>query len=269
MSRNNHLRRLSRLRWILPFLPIVLFFLAWQILAETNLLNPALFSKPTELGQALVALHQRELPMQSLLLMHLGASLQRVALAALLGILLGVPIGSLMGTSTVIYRFFDPILTVLMPIPGIAMAPLFIVWLGFGNPTILAVGILATLFPVIYNTAVGVRSIDPQLVRAARMMGLSKTATFFKVYIPWATAYVLMGVKLGLARCWRTVIAVEFIAAADWGLGYMIWDAAEYLRSSVVYAGILLLIVVYFLLETFLIKPMEALTIKKWGMIQQ
>jgi ABC-type nitrate/sulfonate/bicarbonate transport system permease component len=243
--------------------------LTWQILAETGVINPALFSKPNELVEALVSLHQGGQPAQSVLLTHVAESLKRVALAASSGILLGILVGSLMGASPPIYRLLDPLLTVLMPIPGIAMAPIFMVWLGFGNPTILAVGTLATLFPVIYNTAMGVRSIDDQLVRAARMMGVTRPGTLLKVYIPGATGYVLMGIKLGLARCWRTIIAVEFIAAADWGLGYMIWDAAEYLRSSVVYAGILLLIVIYFLVETRLIRPMEALTIKKWGVIQQ
>jgi ABC-type nitrate/sulfonate/bicarbonate transport system permease component len=190
-------------------------------------------------------------------------------MASLMGVILGILFGVLMGASKLVYRFLDPLITVLMPVPGIAMAPLFIVWLGFGNPTIVALGAIATFFPLAYNTATGVRSIDVQLVRAAEMMGASKASVILDVYLPWAAGYVLTGLKLGLARCWRTVIAVEFIAAANWGLGYMIWDAAEYLRAAVVYGGIGLLIILYVVVERGLIDILERQTVEKWGMVQR
>ena len=148
------------------------------------------------------------------------------------------------------------------------MAPLFIVWMGFGNPTIITVGAIATFFPIAYNTSTGIRSIDNQLVRAAQIMGANRLAVLSQVYIPWAAVYLFTGVKLGLARCWRTVIAVEFIAAANWGLGYMIWDAAEYLRAGIVYGGIILLAVIFTIIEKGLIVPFERITIEKWGMVR-
>jgi ABC-type nitrate/sulfonate/bicarbonate transport system permease component len=253
---------------MLALVPIAVFLVVWQLLSSTDLMNSALFPPPTEIVTELAALHARELPTRSLLLSHIGATIQRAAVAALLGILLGTITGVAMGTSTWIYRFFDPLITVLMPIPGIAMAPLFIIWLGFGNPTIVALGTIATFFPLVYSTAAGVRSVDKQLVRAAKMMGANNTSVIFNVYLPWAAGYVLTGLKLGLARCWRTVIAVEFIAAASWGLGYMIWDAAEYLRAAVVYGGIALLILFYVVIERGLISLLEGSTVKKWGMIR-
>jgi ABC-type nitrate/sulfonate/bicarbonate transport system permease component len=190
-------------------------------------------------------------------------------MASLMGVILGILFGVLMGASKLVYRFLDPLITVLMPVPGIAMAPLFIVWLGFGNPTIVALGAIATFFPLAYNTAAGVRSVDVQLVHAAKMMGAGKASVILDVYLPWAAGYVLTGLKLGLARCWRTVIAVEFIAAANWGLGYMIWDAAEYLRAAVVYGGIGLLIILYVVVERGLIDILERQTVEKWGMVQR
>ena len=258
-----------RNKWLLPILPVVTFLLCWQVLSSANLINRSLFPAPTEVVSELVALHLRELPTRSLLLHHIGASLERVVVASLLGIVPGILIGILMGTSRVVHRFLDPLITVLMPIPGIAMAPLFIVWLGFGDPTIVSLGAIAAFFPLVYNTAAGVRSIDVQLVRAAQTMGAGRSEILFRVYLPWAAGYVLTGVKLGWARCWRTVIAVEFIAAANWGLGYMIWDAAEYLRAGIVYGGIGLLIIVYFVIEKGLIRVLEKNTLEKWGMVQR
>ena len=203
-----------------------------------------------------------------MLLTHIGASLQRVFLAASIGTIAGVAMGVLMGASRIVCRFFDPIITILMPIPGIAQAPLFIVWLGFGDPTIITIGAIATFFPIAFNTAAGVRSIDPQIVRAARIMGVSKAASLVSIYLPAAAGHIMAGIKLGWARCWRTVIAVEFVAAASWGLGYMIWDASEYIRSGVVYGGILLLMLVYFLIERLLLDSVERLTVRRWGMIR-
>lgn len=262
-------KRAARIKWVLPFLPVIVFLVGWQALSGIGVINAALFPPPTEIVDELVALHLRELPTRSLLLSHIGATLQRALLASLMGVVLGVFFGVLMGSSKLAYRFLDPLITVLMPVPGIAMAPLFIIWLGFGDPTIVALGAIATFFPLSYNTAAGVRSIDVQLVRAAEMMGAGKASVIFGVYLPWAAGYVLTGLKLGLARCWRTVIAVEFIAAANWGLGYMIWDAAEYLRAAVVYGGIALLILLYVVVERGLIDILERQTVEKWGMVQR
>ncbi len=255
-------------RWLLPMLLMASFLSLWELAAHLQWVNASLFAPPSAIVKALLKLHSRRLPDQSMLLTHIGASLQRVFVAASIGTIAGVVMGILMGASRIIYRFFDPIITILMPIPGIAQAPLFIVWLGFGDPTIITVGIIAAFFPIAFNTAAGVRSIDPQIVRAAQIMGVSRTAIFPRVYLPSAAGHIMAGVKLGWARCWRTVIAVEFVAAASWGLGYMIWDASEYIRSGVVYGGILLLMIVYFLIERLLLDSVERLTVRRWGMIQ-
>lgn len=260
---------IAHVGWLLPFLPIGAFLLCWQVLSSANLINASLFPAPTAIVDELVALHLRELPTRSLLLTHVAATLKRLLMASLIGILSGILGGALIGIRRGLYRFFDPLITVLMPIPGIAMAPLFIIWLGFGDPTIIAAGSIAAFFPLVYNTAAGVRSVDVQMIRAAQMMGASRAKTIFSVYLPSAAGYVLLGTKLGLARCWRTIIAVEFIAAASWGLGYMIWNAAEYLRAGVVYGGIFLLIAIYFIIEKGLINNLEKYTVERWGMIRR
>ena len=256
-------------RWLLPLVPIVGFLIFWQVSSDAGLIKASLFSSPTGVIEDLVSLHTRELPDRSMLVTHILASLRRFAAGSLAGLAIGIVGGVFMGASRLVHRFFSPLITVLMPIPGIAMAPLFIIWLGFGDPTIIALGAIAAFFPALYSTAMGVRSIDPQLVHAAQIMGASRQRILSGVYFPWAAGYVLTGVKLGLARSWRTVIAVEFIAATSWGLGYMIWNSAEYLRVGMVYGGIVLLIILYFVLERGLITPLEKHTVEKWGMVHR
>lgn len=255
--------------WLLPTLFIAAFLLTWQVGATAGWINKALFSAPVDIFKELISLHQADQPGRSLLLLHVGVTMRRSLIALLIGTVGGVVVGLAMGASREFYRWIDPVITVLMPIPGIAMAPLFIVLMGFGDPTIITVGSIAAFFPLAYNTAAGVRSMDPQVIRAARIMGITGISLLGKVYLPWAAGHVILGLKLGLARCWRTVIAVEFIAAANYGLGYAIWDAAEYLRVGVVYGGILLLILVYFIFDKGLISLLERNTIQKWGMVRQ
>lgn len=254
-----------------PFLaviPIAAILIGWEILARAGLINAVLFPPPTKVLAGLAALSRKGLPTRSELFTHAGFTLLRVGLAFACGTAVGVLVGLAMGTSRAIQRFLDPLITVLMPIPGIALAPLFILWFGFGEFTIISLGALSAFFPIAYSTTAGVHSIDRQLVRAARIMGAGRLRVLFSVYLPWSAGYMLNGIKIGLARCWMTVVAVEFVAATNWGLGYMIWNAAEYLRSDLVYGGILLLIVIYFVLERGLINLLEKNTIAKWGIIQ-
>jgi ABC-type nitrate/sulfonate/bicarbonate transport system permease component len=258
-----------RLRaYILPLLPIAGFFVLWQFLSDARVINPGLFSAPLTVMEDLRDLLQQQSDGRSVLVGHLMTTLKRLALAALCGTLAGALAGIGMGLSRTVHRFFDPLIALIMPIPGIAMAPLFIVWLGFGDPTIIAIGAIATFFPVAYNTSAGIRSVDRQLIRAARIMGTGPLPMLLNVYLPWSSVHLFIGFKLGLARCWRTVIAVELVASASWGLGYMVWDAAEHLNAGVVYGGILIMAILFTVIEKGLVGPLEKMTIEKWGMVR-
>jgi len=255
-------------KFLLPIIPIAGFLALWQILAATGVLQPGIFSSPSAILKEMLAIWSEQVDGRSVLLAHLLVTLKRLFLASMLGILAGIAVGFCMGLSQSFYRFLDPLITIIMPIPGIAMAPLFIIWMGFGDATIITVCAVATFFPVAYNTCTGVRSMDHRLVQAAYIMGANRGTVMTQVYGPWSAVYVFTGIKLGLARCWRTVIAVEFIVAADRGLGYMIWDAASYLRASIVFGGIILTALIFASIEKGMIRPLERVTIEKWGMVR-
>jgi len=254
---------------ILAFLPACIFIVGWEILARNNWINAVLFPAPTQTIMKLVTLFQKGLPVHSVLTTHILATLKRLTIGFFLGVTSGVIFGTMMGLSNLVYYFFNPFISILMPIPGIALAPLFIIWFGFGDPTIIILGALSTFFPIVYSTSAGIRSVDRQIIHAAQTMGANPLQIVGEVYIPWSAAYIFNGVKLGLARGWMTIIAVEFIAASNWGLGYMIWNATEYLQADTVYGGILVMILIFILLEKTLVRGLENRTIAKWGMITQ
>jgi len=260
---------LQKKKAILAAVPIAIFLILWETAARFEWINPVLFPAPSKIIGVLVDLIKKGLPERSELLTHTTATLKRLGISYACGTILGILLGIAMGLSNKTFHFFNPLISVLMPIPGIALAPLFIIWFGFGDPTVISLGALSAFFPVVYSTATGVRSINRQLLRAAKIMGANQFQVVKDVYVPWSAAYVFSGMKLGLARGWMTVIAVEFVAASNFGLGYMIWMASQYLRADIVYGGILVMVIIFLCLDKLIIKTLEDRTIAKWGMITQ
>jgi len=250
------------------FVPILLFLLGWELVSGTKLVNPALISSPSEIFQILYELFKpgaRSFLGHSILL-DISQSLYRLASAFSIATVCGLGLGMLMGRNKYVHRFFDPLITMAMPIPGIAWAPIFMLWLGFGDPTIITVGALAAFFPIVYNTAAGVRSVKEKLVWSALSMGANDKTVFLKVLLPSSAAHIFTGFKLALARGWTAIISVEMIAATLLGLGYMIFTARDYLRPSIIYSGIMILAAVFYLIDK-IVRWFEKHTIEKWGMV--
>jgi ABC-type nitrate/sulfonate/bicarbonate transport system permease component len=253
---------------VLPLIPLSFFLIFWEYLSTAELINYALFPPPTEIFQAMLKIAYETHDGQSVLLLHLSSTLTRLAWGFTYGAIFGILLGMLMGGNKWVYKFCQPIVTFFMPIPGIAMAPLFMVWLGLGDQTIITVGAIAMFFPVLFNVAAGVRSVDKQLENAALIVGSSKLGIYKNVHLPWTMANLLTGLKLGLARCWRTIIAVELIATATWGLGFMITDASDYLQLDVVFGGIFLMAIIFLIFEKIIFKAIEKYTVQRWGMVR-
>ncbi len=255
-------------RYLYPAIPIIALLLGWEIFSRLHIMNPVLLSRPSQIFVVLWGLfNTQSVTGHSVLLTHIYTSLYRLFCAIVIATAFGVSLGILMGMNKYINAYFDPLISVTMPIPGIAWAPIFMLWLGYGTITIVTVGTIAAFFPIVYNTAAGVRSIEKQLIWASQTMGADKKTIFSRVLLPWATSYIFTGFKLGLARGWRTIIAVEMIAASIWGLGYMIFDAREFIQTPVIYGGIMILAIIFFLIENTVVRWAEKNTVVKWGMV--
>jgi len=256
--------------------PIFVLLVVWELLSAFHVMNPVLLPRPSviihDLYEILTTASMGQTSSKvahSILLTHILTSLYRLICSFSIGICAGIPMGILIGRNRYARNYFEPLISLIMPVPGIAWAPIFMLWLGFGDLTIITVGALVSFFPIVYNTAAGVRSVDKYLVWASWTMGATKRTIFFKVLIPSAAAYIFTGLKLGLARGWRTIIAVEMIAGSIWGLGFMIFDAREFLQTTYIYGGIMVLALIFFLIENTGIRWLEKKTIGKWGMITE
>lgn len=264
-------------------LPIIVFLLCWEIFSSIKMLNPTLFSKPSLIFTSIykmlfldvvtvpitlnfgISIVYFEVNLGTLVV-HILASLNRLIISFFLAGIIGIIIGLLMGSNRYIHKFLDPIITLLMPIPGIAWAPIFLVWLGFGDPTLLVVGVIAAFFPIVQNVDAATTSIDQKMIWASRSMGVTDLGLFIHVLLPNSFPFLFTGFKLGLARAWRTIIAVELIAGTLTGLGVMIFTAREFLQPYKIYGGIIVLAIIYFSIELG-IRLIEKNTIEKWGMV--
>ena len=184
-----------------------------------------------------------------------------------LAAVVGVAIGILMGRSRRIEDICLPLVSIMAPIPGIAWAPLFLLWFGLGGKPAMLLVAFVSAFPIIFNTWTGVKAVKEIWVRSAQAMGADDRRLFVKVIVPGALPYILTGLRLGLAQAWRTLVGVEMLAAVPWGLGWMIFGAREFLNTDVMLAGVVVIGALGLALEKLVFQRLERFTVQRWGMM--
>src|SRR6516162_9392986 len=192
--------------------------------------------------------------------------LEEVA-AALVRLTAGVAIGFAMGRSRRAEDVFLPLVSIGAPIPGLAYAPLFLLWFGLGNTTAVLLVAFVSAFPIVFNTWTGVKAVKDIWVRSAQAMGADNRRLLHHVILPGALPYVLTGLRLGLAQAWRILVGVEMLAAVPWGLGWMIFGAREFLNTDVMLAGVAVIGVIGLALEKLVFQKLERYTVVRWGMM--
>jgi len=236
--------------------------LVWQAVAMLGLMPAKLFPGVDRIVATFVRLIAT-----GVLPVHALSTLARLAAGFALGAVAGVIVGLLMGRSRWAEDVLLPLVSVGNPIPGLAYAPLFVIWFGLGNlPAVLIVG-FAAAFPVAVNTWTGVRAVKAIWIRSAVAMGARERQLFRKVVLPGALPAVMTGLRLGLARAWRVLVAVEMLTAVPLGLGWLIFGAREFLATDVMLAGIAVIGLVGIGLEKLVFEPLERATVVRWGML--
>jgi nitrate/nitrite transport system permease protein len=155
---------------------------------------------------------------------HLLASLRRVATGYALAAIAGVALGTLVGLSTWAMRGLDPIFQVLRTVPPLAWLPLSLAAFRDGNPSAIFVIFITAIWPIIINTAVGVRNIPQDYNNVARVIRLSHLEYFYKIMVPATVPYMFTGLRIGIGLSWLAIVAAEMLIGGV-GIGFFIWDA--------------------------------------------
>lgn len=199
---------------------------------------------------------------------HALSTLHRVLLGMSLAVAFGLPLGILMGRSRQVESFFLPLASALMPIPSLAWVPVFILWFGLGNATAVGIVFYAALFPLLLNAWSGVRAVNPIWLCAASAMGADERSLFWKVIVPGAFPFIITGLRQAFQRAWIAVVGAEMLAASDWGLGWVIFDAKEFLKADVMLASLAIIGLIGFAFERLVFGTLERATVQRWGMVR-
>lgn len=179
---------------------------------------------------------------------QLGPSLRRIVVGLGLAIAIGMPLGLLMGVNRFAYRMLEPMTELIRPIPSAAYIPLAILFLGLGDEMKLFVITLAAVFPILLNTYGGVKSIDPVLIDTGRTLGTPRLSILRKIVFPAALPSVLTGIRISLGIALIVSVTSEMISGNN-GMGYFIMDRQRTFRIAEMFAGILTLGVVGYVLN--------------------
>lgn len=234
----------------------------WELVARLGIFPPRLFPSLEVVAATFV-----HLTANGLLVHHALETVARLLTGFVLAAIAGVAIGIAMGRLRRAEDIFLPLVSIGAPLPGLAYAPLFLLWFGLGNLSAVLLVSFVSAFPVIINTWTGVKAVKEIWVRAAQTMGADDRRLFRKVIFPGALPHILNGLRLGLAQAWRILVAVEMLAAVPWGLGWMIFGAREFLNTDVMLAGITVIGIIGFILEKVVFQRLEQYTLVRWGMM--
>lgn len=192
---------------------MLLFLALWEWAKPLGLVKIADISRPTLVVKAFF-----ELAASGEIFRPLYVSLRGFTLGFALALAVGVPFGIVLGRYRIFSKLFDPLLMALYTMPRLAMMPLLVVWFGVGFGATVAVVFLGAVFPILVNSAVGIREVDPVWVRAVRSFGGSEWQIFRKVLLPGTVPQMMTGVRLGVGRGLLGMVVSEMYASTE-GIG--------------------------------------------------
>jgi taurine transport system permease protein len=228
-------------------LSIVAIFVFWWLASHFRWVPPLFLPTPetvfTRLWESLTG-QLTDAPLAH----HFGWSIYRVFSAFLLACVTAIPIGIGMGVSRIVRGIFDPPIEFYRPLPPLAYLPLIVIWFGIDELSKVLLIYLACFAPMAMSAQAGVRSVSQEQIHAAYSMGASKWQVILHVVIPAAMPEILTSMRIAIGFGWTTLVAAEMVAATH-GLGQMVLNASNFLRTDIVIMGIIVIGAVAYLFD--------------------
>lgn len=234
------------------------FVLIWQLVASFAGFNPALFPSP---WKALLGLG--ELVQNGTLFLGIRDSMLRFLIGYCIAVVLAIGLGLLLGWFSKIWDFVNPVVQWLRPISPIAWMPFIALWFGIGNLPAVVIIIYAAFFPILLTTVSAVAKVDSTYLKVAQNFGIQRLQIFRKIILPAIFPQVVNGLRLALGTAWVFLVAGEMVGAQS-GLGFLIADSRNNLRTDHLAAVMIVIGLIGFLLDTA-IRQLERLVSKNWG----
>ena len=235
---------------VIGLIVVLILLLLWIIDSAFNLIDERFLPSIGSVGKALVVIATDGYK-GSTLFGHLGASFFRLFSAFFLAIATAVPLGLLSGYNKKVRAAFDPIIEFYRPLPPLAYYTLLVLWLGIGNGSKITLLYLACFAPIYIACVAAVTKVPANYVNAAATLGANKKQIFMKVIFPYCLPDMFTGIRTAMGVGYSTLVAAEMVAAVS-GIGWMVLDASNWLRSDIIFAGIIVMGVTGILIDAIL-----------------
>ncbi|HDR7806937.1 MULTISPECIES: ABC transporter permease [Bacillus] len=212
----------------------VIILIIWQLAGVFSLVSKTVLPTPLDIFLAF-----QELIKTGELFGHLSISVFRAAAGFFIGGGLGIILGTIVGFSTRSEQYLDPSVQMLRTVPHLAVAPLFVLWFGFGETSKVLLIADGAFFPLYVNAFLGIRGVDSKLFDVARVLEFSKRKLITKLILPAALPNLLLGARLSLGVAWVSLVVAELMGSTE-GIGYMIMDARQFSNTDIVFVGIII-----------------------------
>lgn len=237
---------LTKRAWQLLAVPVALS-LAWECTTRLGLIDPLFLPPLSRVFEAFL-----ETLKSGEFFEHLVPSLNRALLGYFLAVVFAVPLGFLFGWSRRTREYFGSVVEILRPVPPISLIPVAILWLGIGDLSKIGIIAWACFWPVFLNSVLGVQSINPVLVKSARIMEIRGVRFFLMILLPASLPQVFTGLRISLAISLIVLVAAEMVGA-DRGLGYLILESERTFRTPMMFVGIFSIAIVGYLLNELIL----------------
>ena len=232
-------KKRKTLSYAISFFVVLLILAVWFVASNNQAVNLLFLPTPQRVGETFLSILQdgyKSIPFWQ----HLGSSLERIGIAYGLAVAVAVPLGLASGYIPWLKAIFEPIVEFYRPLPPLAYYTLLVLWLGIDNESKIALLFLACFAPIYVACAVAVTRISPNFLQNAATLGASKPQIFIHVIVPLTLPDVFSSMRISLGVGYTTLVAAEMIAARS-GIGWMVLDASNYLRSDVIFVGIIIM----------------------------
>ncbi len=240
------MKRLENLPpWLLPSATVVALVILWELLVRAASVPAFILPAPSSVVRA-TAEWRRHIPG------HLGVTLYETLAGFALSLAVAVPIAVLIVASRLLSNTIYPLLLVLQSVPKVAIAPLLLIWVGYGELPKILVVFLVCFFPIVIGTTAGLNSAPSEMLDLVRSLSASQTQTLVKVRFPYALPQIFVGLKVAITLAVIGAVIGEFVGS-DKGLGFLIMVSSQQINTALAFASMILLsglsIVLFYLIE--------------------
>jgi ABC-type nitrate/sulfonate/bicarbonate transport system permease component len=243
-QRSRHTRIVGQSRGLVP---ILAFLVLWELVARAGIFPPVLFPSFLTVVRQLVTL-----TVQGELLADIAISAFRAVAGLALATAMGVTVGLAMARARLANWFFEPLIAIGFPMPKIALIPVFILWFGIGHESKILLVALTCFFPIALSTAAGAREVNQHLIWSAQAMGTANHRVFWRIILPAALPFILSGIRTTLPVSLIVAFVAEMVGGGG-GLGYALVFGYRFLETPTVFAVLLTVLALGFLLDRVLL----------------